>query len=351
MLNERKFRILEAIVKDYIETAEPVGSRTISKKYDLGVSPATIRNEMADLEELGLLLQPHTSAGRIPSELAYRLYVDNMLSYDNLNDLRESIISKIEHIKSSALKENKKSNYLIQEIGKLVSSITNYPVIVSTPKKDNKIKHLELIPVDKNMVVLMLVNDKNMVKTYSINTALEIDKEEIKKISEMLNDHLKGLMIRDINYPLIQTLKKLMGNYKGMLEVVLELIAKMVETKDESEIFVTGANKVFELPEYKDVLKAKTVLKILEEKDKMKEVLDKNQRPGIGVVIGTENKIDEIKDCSLITANYTMNGEIIGTVAILGPTRMDYSQIISILAFISQNMSGMMKRLMEVKYE
>jgi len=349
-LTPRKLKIIEAIVRDYIETAEPIGSRTISKKYELGISPATIRNEMADLEEMGYLIQPHTSAGRVPSESAYRLYVDELMAFDNIENYRAKIAEKVHKIKHEATEKNEKNDFILKEIGKAISLFTGYPTVVVAPKTLNIVlKHLELIPVDDETIVLVVVTDTNIVRSYTLNSNMEVNSESIREISKLLNAHLKGLMISDINYPLMQTLRKLMGAYKGMLEPVLELISKMIQTTDETEVFVNGTDRILELPEYKDIIKAKAMFHILEEKKMLQKLLTKNSNPGIKIIIGKENKLEKIKDCSLITANYTVGGKLIGTVGIIGPVRMDYSKIISMLTYISQNMNGVMQRLLEVK--
>lgn len=346
LLSSRKLKILEAIIKSYVETAEPVGSRKISRIYNFEVSPATIRNEMADLEELGFLIQPHTSAGRIPTQKGYRLYVDQLMKYKDVGNEKNEIDKKVEILKRKAMEKDVENDFVIKEIAKIVMSITSYPVIVSTSKiKELELKHLELVPVDERTVVLLVVSKDDEIRNFSLKTRTKIEAEEIRKISKMLNQHLKGLKITDINYPLIQTLKSMMGNYKGMLEPVLELVSKMIDFKDETKIYVNKKDSILEFPEYNDLIKAKKMFHTLEEKEKLKSIIKRNSKPGINVAIGKEIKVDEMKDCSLITATYANYNNVLGTIGVIGPTRMDYSKLVSLFAYITKRMSGTMQKL------
>lgn len=345
-LNERKLKILHAIICDYLETAEPVGSRTISKKYNLGVSSATIRNEMSDLEELGFIIQPHTSAGRIPSDKGYRLYVEQLMEYPvvemyQLQLVKQIIVEKIDKIES-----------MLQEINKLLSMITNYTTLISSPRlHKTKLKHMQLIPLDERSIILVTVTDGNIVRNHILNITTPIPSQTLLRLSNMLNQRLQGLTLEQINLPLIQSLKQQMGSHGLLLNDVLDVIAETIQFVDEPEIYMSGAINILDFPEFNDVLKAKNLFHALEEKDLLVTILSpkpfKQQEQNIQITIGNENIAEEMKDCSVVTTNYRIGDQTVGTIGVLGPTRMDYGRVVSTLSHLVEYMDHIIKDLMD----
>lgn len=340
VLSERKIKILQAIINDYINTAEPVGSRTIAKKYNLGVSSATIRNEMSDLEEMGLIIQPHSSSGRVPSVKGYRLYVDELMQYKKLDEHKIKILEEI--IESSI----NKIDYLMKETAQALAELTNYTAITSKPGiSKTKLKHMQLIPLDENSIILVSVTDTNVVQNHIINVAKSPSNETLLKLSEIINQHLVGLTIEQINLPVIQNLKNQLGNYNEILNPILECITDAVNRADETEISLSGAKNMLEYPEFNDVSKAKILFKTLEQKKILNEIVNTESIGKIQITIGDENGIDEIKECSIIKTTYTIGNAEIGTIGILGPTRMDYAQVVSMLSYINKNINEVIKRI------
>lgn len=339
LLNERKIKILQAIINDYIETAEPVGSRTIAKKYNLGISPATIRNEMADLEEMGLIIQPHLSSGRIPSDKGYRLYVDQFMPYKQLGEREISILEEI--IESSI----NRIDYLMKETAKAVAELTNYTAITSkTNIVKTKLKHIQLIPLDENSIILISVTDTNEIKHHIINVSKAPNESELLKLSSILNGHLVGLTIEDITPALIQKLKNKAENCDGILIPVLGCITDSGQNLDDTEVSLSGTKNILEYPEFNNISKAKILFEMLEHKNVLSSIVS-NAKDEIQIIIGDENCIDEIKECSIIKTTYTVGDKEIGTIGILGPTRMDYAQVVSMLTYISKNIDSVIKRI------
>lgn len=339
-LNERKIKILQAIIDDYVETAEPVGSRTIAKKYDLGISSATIRNEMADLEELGFIIQPHTSSGRIPSDKGYRLYVDQMMEYKELSKDKTHIIEQI-------LANNiNKIDFLMQETAKILSLLTNYTTLVSQPQiQKTKLKHIQLIPLDEKSVILIVVTDGNLVRNHVLNMNEQANQETLYVLSNMLNQHLQGLTMEQINLPLIQSLKQQMGAYEELLSPVLDAIAETIQSAQNADVYMSGATNMLSCPEFSDIVKAKALFHTLEEKEILAALLAQNTKQGIQVTIGDENEIQEVKACSIITTSYQLGSNVIGNIGIIGPTRMDYGKVVSVLSYITKNLDEVLRRL------
>ena len=266
-LNERKMKILKAVVKDYIETAEAVGSRTISKKHNLGVSAATIRNEMADLEELGYLVQPHTSAGRVPTEKGYKLYVDLLMGTNELNDSDKEIIEKcvesnMNHIQS-----------LIHETSKMLSQLTNYTTIGTTRLvKPSVIKHIQLVSMGEHSILLIIVTDTGDIKKSDIPTKKYLDQAKLNIISDNLTRKLGGKSITDIDNNLIAFIKYEIGEYSSIVDKLLSVLNSNVSDDDVS-ITLNGVTNILDYPEFNDVLKARSFLDMLETKETVAKII------------------------------------------------------------------------------
>jgi len=334
-LSDRQFKILEAIITDYIETAEPIGSRTIAKKSGLGISSATIRNEMSDLEEMGFISQPHTSSGRIPSSRGYRLFVDTMMQSRQLSDhdamfLQRMIIDNIYHVE-----------FMMQETAKALSLLTRYPAIVSEPYlKKTKIKHVQLVPLDEKSLLLVLVTDTKAVKNQIINLQAAPGYETLTQLSFHLNQHLTGLTIKEINRGLIDKMLGIFGNAAHILMPILGAISDMIQAEDDVRVFTSGVKNILAFPEFSDIRKAEAIFHALEDRASLFEILGQDSLEGISIVIGEENNIDLLKTCSLIKANYTIDNQSTGCIALIGPMRMNYAQAVSVLSGILQNMQS-----------
>jgi heat-inducible transcriptional repressor len=344
-IDGRKLKILQAIIHNYITNAEPIGSRTISKRYDLGVSPATIRNEMSDLEELGFLLQPHTSAGRIPSNKAYRLYVNKLTEEQNLTK------EKLNNLDKKMLKEIGRVEELIENSASILSKLTNYTSLAIAPQlKLSNIKHIQLVPIDEFRVLLVIVTDSGIVK----NTILRLDNivsnDQLNIISNLLTAKLKGKMIGGIGKVLEKDITNNMYEYKDILESLISTINNSFSNIDEIESYSNGITKIFNFPEYNDIEKAKSFISFIQNKENIIDMLlnkDIEDINNLGIYIGEENMYDEIKNCSLITATYRVNGRIIGKIGVIGPTRMEYSKVIPVVQRLSLDLSNILKRYFE----
>ena len=332
-LDDRKLKILQAIIKNYLETGEPVGSRTISKYTDLNLSSATIRNEMADLEELGYIVQPHTSAGRIPTDKGYRLYVDTMMQekVDEVNNMRDDLLEKADRMEN-----------LLQQVAKLLAANTNYATMVTTPKyRSRKIKFIQLTDVDAYQVLAVIVLEGNIVKNRMFRSDVALVKEEVLKLNLALNTFLQGLDIEEINIGLVQKLKSQVGAYQELVSEILDAIATAIQEEGDIRVYTSGATNILKYPELSDMNKARDILSTLENKEELTQFVDggdikPDEKRGIQVYIGDETKVDSMKDCSVVTATYEIEEGIYGKVGIIGPKRMDYERVVGTL----QNMMG-----------
>ena len=320
-LEERKKRILSTIVESYIVTAEPVGSRALSKQYPL--SSATIRNEMSDLEELGLLEQPHTSAGRVPSDLGYRMYVDHLMDKYALTNEERQILRRILDIKVAQV------DTILQEISRIYSKLTNYTVAALAPDAEKVvIKHLQLMPVDANVVLLAVVTSKNAVRTEQIRLVHEITNETISELNAVLGNYLCGLDaagIRRIGFE---------GPYADTLRQIADFALKSIDNAEYSDVVLGGTANLLDFPEYSNVRKARELIDFLQDKSNIRQAL--LQSDGEGVVIGKENVAYELKECSVVVSRYRGSGVI----GIIGPKRMNYSRAVSILEYLSEQLGG-----------
>lgn len=338
-MDERKRKVLEAIILDYISTAEPVGSRVIAKKYNLGVSPATIRNEMSDLEEQGYIEQPHTSAGRVPSDLGYRYYVDFLMERKKL-ELRE-----VESINKSYDNRVHEVSQVIQRTSQILSEVTNYTAIVLGPQFGGcAFKHIQLVPVDIGKALVVVVTENGFVQNKMIDIPENIRYEDLNAISQVLNDRLRGLTLQDIKLTLIREIYTELNKHKLIFNTALELMEENLGIEPEEKIYLGGKLNILNQPEFKDVEKVKTLLSLLEQEELIRNVLTESPLDnGVRVKIGGENSIEAIKDCSMITATYHIDGKVIGAIGVLGPTRMEYSKVVSLVEFINANLSHILK--------
>ncbi|HBI71838.1 MAG TPA: heat-inducible transcription repressor HrcA [Lachnospiraceae bacterium] len=338
-LDERKLKILKAIIKNYLDTGEPVGSRTISKDTDLNLSSATIRNEMADLEELGYIIQPHTSAGRIPTDKGYRLYVDILL---------EDKTQEVDDMKNILIEKADKLENLLKQVAKLLAANTNYATMVTTPQYKKKVKFIQLTEIDEKQILAVIVFEGNIIKNQIIPVSTSLDKETILKLNIIVNTFLQGLDLEEINLPVITQMKDQAGDYRTIVNDILEAIMKVVADDDDFKIYTSGATNILKYPELSDKDKATELLYTLEEKKMLTEVIqnkmeDEDTR-GIQVYIGNETPVESMKDCSVVTATYEIDEGIYGKVGIIGPKRMDYEKVVSTLQTLMVQLDDIFKK-------
>ena len=331
-LNERKMNILKAIVKDYIETAEAVGSRTISKKYDLGVSAATIRNEMADLEELGYLVQPYTSAGRIPTEKGYKLYVNSLMGTTELSDSDKEIIERCVNSNMNHIHD------LMHETSKMLSQLTNYTTVAMTKHLStlNEVKHIQLVGMNDGEILIIVVTDNGDIKKSSIKANIYLDQAKLNLISDNLTRKLSGKTITDIDERLIAYIKYEIGEYSSIIDQLLNMLNSN-PTDEELSMTLNGATNIFNYPEFNDVLKARSFLDMLETKETIAKIVKSKGilKDNTTIIIGSDNECEQAQECSVVTATYKVDKNLVGRISFIGPTRMDYSRIYSIINYMN----------------
>ncbi|MFD2116143.1 heat-inducible transcriptional repressor HrcA [Paenibacillus yanchengensis] len=332
MLTERQRLILHAIVDDYIRSAEPIGSRSISKRGDVKFSPATIRNEMADLEELGFLEQPHTSAGRIPSTRGYRYYVDHLIKFNDVQDLNL--------LKMFVTDQVNQIEEVIQHAASILSSLTNYTSILLGPEMmSTTLKHFGIVPLDAASAVAIIVTNTGHVENRTISLPPNLPMDEMEKVVNILNDKLVGVPILMLQSRLYSEVREELKRHIDQSEQYVAMLNQALANQDsEGRVFLSGTTNMLTQPEFKDVDKVKTILDLLDETPTILKMFTDLPR-GIQVRIGTENNHQAINDCSLITATYSIDGQSFGTIGILGPTRMEYGKVIQLLDVISKDMA------------
>lgn len=339
-LSERKHNILRAIIQNYLETGEPVGSRTLSKSTDLKLSSATIRNEMADLEDLGYIFQPHTSAGRIPSDKGYRLYVD-MLMQDKEQELEE--------LKSVMLEKTDRVEKVLKQAAKVLAANTNYATMISSPvNRKNTLKFIQLSQVDARQIVAVIVMNGNVIKNKIIDVGEMLGNETLLKLNMLLNTTLNGMSIEEINLGLIARLKEQAGIHSNVISDVLDAVADIIHVEDDMEIYTSGATNIFKYPELSDKESAQEILNAFEEKqqlaDLVTETLSGEENHGIQVYIGDEAPVRTMRDCSVVTATYDMGDGMRGTIGIIGPKRMDYEHVMKTLKTLQSELEAINKK-------
>jgi len=347
LLDDRKKRILQAVIDDYIDTAEPIGSRTIARKHELSLSSATIRNEMADLEEMGYLEQPHTSAGRVPSDKGYRLYVDQLM------EVRELSPEEADNIKSAMEIRINELSQLIRQTALVMSRVTKYTSMAVTPQMKNlSLKAVQVVPIEPGKALVVIVTNAGIVKNSIIRILDNVSPDGLIRISNVLNIKLSGLTIEQINLSLIKEVETEIGIPRGILNAVLKGVEDCLNQIDSSEVYLDGTTNIFNHPEFKNVNKAREFLDVLDEKSNLYKLLGKMCNMGdINISIGAENDMQEIKDCSLVTATYSAGTTVIGAIGLIGPTRMEYARVISSMNYIRKKINQEIKKLLSEGFE
>lgn len=340
MLDERKRQVLQAIIDDYISTAEPIGSRTIARKYGLGVSPATIRNEMSDLEALGFLEQPHASAGRIPSAKGYRFYVDCLMGPQQVSDRDTMLINQWFEQKVRRLDE------AFQETVRVLSKVTrNVSLLLAPQASECKFKYLQFLPFDEKRVVVVIVTDTGVMENRLMEIPEGTSADELQRIAGAMNHWLGGLSMPEIQSSLLEKVKDDVLPRPELLESAMSLIREATKGSSGGEkVYLGGATQLLNQPEFRDVEKVRHLLSMLEEERLLCDILHTKDGNGIIVTIGQENKYSGIQDCSVIQASFRLDGQTVGTLAVLGPTRMEYARTMAAIEFMQKHMEQILKK-------
>lgn len=339
-LDDRKITILKAIIRTYLETGEPVGSRTISKYTDLKLSSATIRNEMSDLEEMGYIYQPHTSAGRIPSDQGYRFYVDQIMreKEQEVTEIKELMIQRVDRVE-----------LVLKKLAQLLAANTNYATMISGPQyHQNKLKFIQLSQMEPMKLLVVIVVEGNLIKNTVVELEEDVTPEELLNLNIMLNSSLNGLTLDEINLGVITKMKEQAGDHSRVIDLVLNEVACAIRAdEDDLQIYTSGATNIFKYPELSDGDKASQLIQALEQKDMLQEFISEvnnsEENTGIQVYIGDETPIQSMKDCSVVTANYELGEGIRGTIGIIGPKRMDYDKVLRTLKNLMKQLDATFK--------
>ena len=348
-LDARKLKILNAVIKNYLETGEPVGSRTISKETDLNLSSATIRNEMADLEEMGYIIQPHTSSGRIPSDAGYRLYVDNLMKEKeaeldkkekDLNSMKEFLNDKVEQVEE-----------LLQNTAKLLANDTNYATMITTPisRRGKRLKFIQFSLLEENKLLCVIVAEGNIIKNRIITLKEILDNETILKLNILFNTSLNGLYLEEMNIGLISKMTNQATEHMELVRNILDVVGLALADEDDFKIYTSGTTNIFKYPELSERNTASELINTFEEKKLLTNLLvDKNneteENKGIQVYIGNETSVQSMKDCSVVTTTYEIEEGVTGTIGIVGPKRMDYEKVVETLKIVKSQLDETFKK-------
>lgn len=332
-LDERKQKILHAIIQNYLETGEPVGSRTISKYADLGLSSATIRNEMSDLEEVGYIIQPHTSAGRIPSDMGYRFYVDQLMKEKE---------QEVTEMKELMIQRQDKMELVLKQMAKVLAANTNYATMITSPQYHRtKLKFIQLSVISEDQLLAVVVAEGNVVKNKVIPISHGLDNETILKLNILLNTSLNGLTMEEINLSTIAKLKEQAGHHSEVINSVLDAVAEAIQMDDDLEVYTSGTTNIFKYPELADSTKASALISAFEDKQQLASLMEDmkdGEDTGIQVYIGNETPGQTMKDCSVVTTTYELGEGMRGTIGIVGPKRMDYEKVVDNLKTLTNQL-------------
>lgn len=341
-LSERKMQILKTLIDDYVQTAQPVGSRTISRKYDLGLSSATIRNEMADLEDMGYISQPHTSAGRVPSDKGYRFYVDHLMQIHSL------AMEEVQQIRSVIELRMSEINALVRRASDIISMITGYTSIATSPNLTRvMLKTIQIVPVDERKALVIIVTSGGMVKNQVIRLDTETSGENLIQLSNYLQEKLRGFMAEDIQFPSLEDIFRETGVEKDIIRNVMEGLVQCLQDIEQSDLIMNGTINLLNYPEFRDLLKVKEVMELFNDQDVIKALMNAAvKKHGLHVQIGKENPVEPMHDCSLVTASYSLGDTDVGALGIIGPTRMSYGKVISAMQYIQRLINSEILRIL-----
>lgn len=341
-LSQRKRIILQAIVEDYIATAEPVASRNLAKNHDLGLSAATIRNEMADLEDMGYLDKPHTSAGRVPSEMGYRFYVDSLMQKYSLT------MEEIAGLKQSMDRRYSQLEGVISEISEVVSKVTHYPAVVAFPQeRERRVRSVKLLLIEEKVALAVVITDAGVVRNRKIKLEAGADYEAIDEVSSFLSGQLAGLRRSDITPARLMLIYEAMGAYAPLLKAVIGFVMECL-TEETAKVYIGGASNILNNPEFSDIERAKEFFSFMDRRENVSKMLSllEDGNDDISIKIGSESGVEEMKDTSIVVANYHVGDKLAGKIGIIGPTRMNYSRVVSSLEMINAQLSEILNRLL-----
>ncbi|KFZ41817.1 heat-inducible transcriptional repressor HrcA [Anoxybacillus flavithermus] len=337
MLTDRQLLILKIIVDDFIRSGQPVGSRTLSKKEQITFSSATIRNEMADLEELGFIEKTHISSGRVPSQKGYRYYVDHLLPPFRLTQKDIQTIRSIFHEQIYELEK------LIQKSAQILSDLTNYTTVVLGPSvKEHKLKTIQIVPLNAETAVAIIVTDTGYVEKHVVTLPPSIPTSDVEKMVNILNDRLTGVPLEDLTDKIQTEVTHVLREHIQSYDHMLRMISASLDLNAPAQMFLSGKMNMLRQPEFNDIDKLRALFNVIEQEKEFYRLLRKHKQQGVQVKIGTENDVEGMENCSLITATYSVGGEKLGTIAVLGPTRMEYSRVISLLNLVATDLSNVL---------
>lgn len=330
-MDDRKSKILQAIIEDYVATAEPVGSRTIARKFNLGVSPATIRNEMADLEDLGYLEQPHTSAGRVPSDRGYRYYVDCLM------EAREVSAGEEDLIRRTFERKVREIDVLVRETARLLSDATHLTSVVAGPQMEKtNFKELRLVPMGVDKAILIYITDSGFVENQVLDLPMQVTMLELQRVSDVLNEHLRGHPVEALTKGAVHSLKRELDRYGALLEQAVQFFERNPETGEHHRLYLGGTANIMGQPEFRNIDKVRNLLSVLEQEDMVAGILSADGQESVAVHIGEEIKIRDLADCSVVSATYRLGNTVIGRMGVIGPKRMDYAGVVGIMNSVTK---------------
>ena len=334
-LNPRRKLILKAIVEAYIESGEPVGSRTLTQNLELGLSPATIRNEMAALEEMGYLIQPHTSAGRIPSETGYRFYVNSLMRRYDLTQKERSELSGVTENRIAELDK------VLERATKLISELTNYTSVVVKPRQTGiTVRHFKVVPLTPNIFLLVMLTSTETVKSKHIHVGFDVDNVTLERLELALNLHIAGKTPSEITLPLIMEIEQYLGGSEALVNPIIKSVYETISEQDTGELRFGGVNRLLEYPEYGDREQVKDLLGMLDNKDDFLDLISNSDKDRVNVLIGSENAVDVTHNSTLVFKTVQKDGKTIGAIGVIGPCRMDYSRVIATVEELAQSIAG-----------
>jgi heat-inducible transcriptional repressor len=338
-LNERSRKILEAIIEDYIDSAEPVGSRAVTRRHDLSLSPASVRNVMADLEEMGFIAAPHTSAGRVPTEKGYRFYVDTLLRIRELSRQDQQRIDRHYRLKGLRMEE------MLREAGKVLSAISHYTGLVLAPRfPDTVFHHIEFVRLSQGRILVIFVAQSGIVQNRIIESDEDMAPGELEQMTNYLNEILTGLTIQEAKARIMEEMAQEKATYDRLLQRALQFSREAFSGEAGGEVFIEGASQMLEQPEFADLEQMKRIFRAFEQKSQLVALLDKTQKAqGVQIFIGNESEYSAIAGCSLVTATYCGRRGTIGTLGVIGPTRMPYSLVIPVVDYTARLVSKVLE--------
>ena len=332
-MDNRKKRILQAIIEEYINTAEPVSSASIVNKYGLGLSSATIRNEMADLEKVGFIEKTHTSSGRVPSAKGYRLYVDELLNDQNIN------LAEIKYIQSKLMDKVNEIEDLTKIATSTISEVTHYTTLAIGPRNQTqRIEEIKFVSLGSRILMAVILTDTGIIKETIIKFNQDITNEQVETLNFIFNNKLKGKPLDWIDKPLEEYIFSHMNYSLEVIKPIMEQLNRVIN--EEGKIYMEGANRAFDLPEFKSLEVAKNFINVIDQKEIVADLLNTGFANDINVYIGNENENEKLKDFSIVTFKHRYKNKELGTIGIIGPTRMDYSKVISVMKYISKKLNG-----------